>query len=105
MIEAGAAGVHFEDQLAAAKKCGHLGGKVVVPTGEFIQKLVAARLASDMMGVPTLVVARTDANSAACSRATRIRATGPSSREAGRPKDTSAWRADSPRRSLAAWPT
>jgi isocitrate/methylisocitrate lyase len=64
MIEAGAAGVHFEDQLAAAKKCGHLGGKVVVPTGEFIQKLVAARLAADVMGVPTLIVARTDANSA-----------------------------------------
>ena len=64
MIEVGAAGVHFEDQLAAAKKCGHLGGKVVVPTGEFIQKLVAARFAADVMGVPTLVVARTDANSA-----------------------------------------
>src|SRR5436189_4315421 len=64
MIEAGAAGVHFEDQLAAAKKCGHLGGKVVVPTGEFIQKLVAARLASDAMGVQTVRVARTDANSA-----------------------------------------
>src|ERR687887_1192668 len=64
MIEAGAAGVHFEDQLAAAKKCGHLGGKVVVPTSEFIQKLIAARLASDVMGVPTLIVARTDANSA-----------------------------------------
>lgn len=64
MIEAGASGVHFEDQLAAAKKCGHLGGKVVVPTGEFIQKLVAARLAADVMGVPTLIVARTDANSA-----------------------------------------
>src|SRR6059036_3737715 len=64
MIEAGAAGVHFEDQLAAAKKCGHLGGKVVVPTSEFVQKLVAARLAADVMGVPTLVVARTDANSA-----------------------------------------
>src|SRR5207249_752944 len=64
MIEAGAAGVHFEDQLSAAKKCGHLGGKVVVPTGEFIQKLVAARLASDVMGVPTVLVARTDANSA-----------------------------------------
>ena len=64
MIEAGAAGVHFEDQLAAAKKCGHLGGKVVVPTGEFIVKLVAARLAADVMGVPTLLVARTDANSA-----------------------------------------
>ena len=64
MIDAGAAGVHFEDQLAAAKKCGHLGGKVVVPTGEFIQKLVAARLAADVAGVPTLVIARTDANSA-----------------------------------------
>jgi len=64
MIEAGAAGVHFEDQLAAAKKCGHLGGKVVVPTGEFIHKLVAARLAADVMGAPTLLVARTDANSA-----------------------------------------
>ena len=64
MIEAGAAGVHFEDQLAAAKKCGHLGGKVVVPTSEFVQKLVAARLAADVMGVRTLIVARTDANSA-----------------------------------------
>ena len=64
MIEAGAAGVHFEDQLAAAKKCGHLGGKVVVPTGEFIHKLVAARLAADVMGATTLLVARTDANSA-----------------------------------------
>src|SRR3989442_439045 len=59
-----AAGVHLEDQLAAAKKCGHLGGKVVVPTGEFIQKLVAARFAADVLGVPTLIVARTDANSA-----------------------------------------
>src|SRR5438034_9541174 len=67
MIEAGAAGVHFEDQLAAAKKCGHLGGKVVVPTGEFIVKLVAARPAADVMGVPTLLVARTDANSARLS--------------------------------------
>jgi isocitrate lyase len=64
MIEAGAAGVHFEDQLSSAKKCGHLGGKVVVPTREFIEKLVAARLASDVCGVPTLLVARTDANSA-----------------------------------------
>jgi len=64
MIEAGAAGVHFEDQLAAAKKCGHLGGKVVVPIGEFIQKLVAARLAADVLDVPTVLVARTDANSA-----------------------------------------
>jgi isocitrate lyase len=64
MIEAGAAGVHFEDQLASAKKCGHMGGKVLVPTGEFIQKLTAARLAADVMGVPTLLVARTDANAA-----------------------------------------
>src|SRR5436309_5801810 len=64
MIEAGAAGVHYEDQLAAEKKCGHLGGKVLVPTGQFIRTLVAARLAADVMGVPTLVVARTDADSA-----------------------------------------
>lgn len=64
MIEAGAAGVHFEDQLSSAKKCGHLGGKVLVPTREAIQKLVAARLAADVMGVPTVLIARTDANSA-----------------------------------------
>jgi isocitrate lyase len=61
MIEAGAAGVHFEDQLAAAKKCGHMGGKVLVPTAEAIHKLIAARLAADVMGVPTVLVARTDA--------------------------------------------
>lgn len=61
MIEAGAAAVHFEDQLAAAKKCGHMGGKVLVPTQEFIQKLIAARLAADVMGVPTILLARTDA--------------------------------------------
>jgi len=64
MIEAGAACVHFEDQLSSAKKCGHLGGKVLVSTTEAIQKLVAARLAADVLGVPTLVMARTDANSA-----------------------------------------
>jgi len=64
MIEAGAACVHFEDQLSSAKKCGHLGGKVLVSTAEAIQKLVAARLAADVMGVPALVMARTDANSA-----------------------------------------
>src|SRR6202047_5257839 len=64
MIEAGAACVHFEDQLSSAKKCGHLGGKVLVPTVEAVEKLVAARLAADVMGVPTLVLARTDANSA-----------------------------------------
>src|SRR5579859_4364265 len=61
MIEAGAAGVHFEDQLAAEKKCGHLGGKVLVPTSQFIRTLAAARLAADVCGVPTLLVARTDA--------------------------------------------
>ncbi|MGH7606538.1 MAG: isocitrate lyase/phosphoenolpyruvate mutase family protein, partial [Gemmatimonadales bacterium] len=65
MIEAGAAGVHFEDQLSSVKKCGHLGGKVLVPTSEFITKLVAARLAADVCGVETVLVARTDANSAA----------------------------------------
>jgi isocitrate lyase len=64
MIEAGAACVHFEDQLSSAKKCGHLGGKVLVPVREFIRKLTAARLAADVMGVPTLVMARTDADSA-----------------------------------------
>ena len=64
MIEAGAAGVHFEDQLASAKKCGHMGGKVLVPTQEQIQKLAAARLAADIMGVPTIIVARTDAEDA-----------------------------------------
>jgi isocitrate lyase len=64
MIEAGASAVHFEDQLSSAKKCGHLGGKVVVPVREFIQKLTAARLAADVLGVPTLLIARTDADSA-----------------------------------------
>ncbi len=64
MIAAGAAGVHFEDQLASEKKCGHLGGKVLVPTGEFVNKLVAARLAADVAGVPTVLIARTDADSA-----------------------------------------
>ncbi len=61
MIEAGAAGVHFEDQLTSEKKCGHLGGKVLVPTDQFVRTLTAARLAADVLGVPTLVVARTDA--------------------------------------------
>ncbi|MDP3910422.1 MAG: isocitrate lyase [Gemmatimonadales bacterium] len=65
MIAEGAAGVHFEDQLSAVKKCGHLGGKVLVPTSEFITKLVAARLAADVCGVDTILIARTDANSAA----------------------------------------
>jgi isocitrate lyase len=64
MIEAGAGGVHFEDQLASVKKCGHMGGKVLVPTQEAVQKLVAARLAADICGVPTVLLARTDANAA-----------------------------------------
>src|SRR5579871_5978239 len=64
MIEAGAAGVHFEDQLSSAKKCGHMGGKVLVPTREAIDKLMAARLAADVCGVPTVLIARTDAESA-----------------------------------------
>ena len=64
MIEAGAAGVHFEDQLASEKKCGHLGGKVLVPTSTFLRTLAAARLAADVMGVPTMLVARTDAHAA-----------------------------------------
>jgi isocitrate lyase len=64
MIEAGAAGVHFEDQLSSEKKCGHLGGKVLVPTSQFVRMLVAARLAADVCGVPTVLVARTDALSA-----------------------------------------
>jgi isocitrate lyase len=64
MIEAGAAGVHFEDQLSSAKKCGHMGGKVLVPTSEAVSKLVAARLAADVCNVPTVLIARTDAESA-----------------------------------------
>ena len=64
MISAGAGGVHFEDQLAAVKKCGHMGGKVLIPTQEAVQKLIAARLAADVMGVPTVVLARTDAEAA-----------------------------------------
>ena len=64
MIEAGAAGVHFEDQLASVKKCGHMGGKVLVPTREAVEKLIAARLAADVLGTPTILVARTDAEAA-----------------------------------------
>ena len=64
MIEAGAAGVHFEDQLSSEKKCGHLGGKVLVPTSQFVNTLKAARLAADVMGTSTILIARTDANSA-----------------------------------------
>jgi len=64
MIKAGASGVHFEDQLSSAKKCGHMGGKVLVPTGEAIAKLISARLAADVMGIPTVLIARTDADAA-----------------------------------------
>ena len=64
MITAGAAGVHFEDQLASVKKCGHMGGKVLVPTREAVAKLIAARLSADVLGVPTLIFARTDAEAA-----------------------------------------
>lgn len=64
MIEAGASGVHFEDQLAAEKKCGHLGGKVLIPTSQFVRTLTAARLASDVLDIPTVIIARTDAHSA-----------------------------------------
>src|SRR5260370_7278645 len=64
MIAAGGEGIYFEDKLDSAKKCGHMGGKVLVPPQEFVQKLVAARLAADIMGVPTILVARTDANGA-----------------------------------------
>ena len=74
MIEAGAAGVHFEDQLASEKKCGHLGGKVLVPTAQFIRTLIAARLAADVLGVPTVLIARTDRSRPRCSRPTSIRA-------------------------------
>jgi isocitrate lyase len=68
MIEAGAAGVHLEDQLSSLKKCGHMGGKVLVPSSNFIEKLVAARLAADVLGIPTLIVARTDAQAASLIR-------------------------------------
>ncbi|MEI8308786.1 MAG: isocitrate lyase [Chloroflexales bacterium] len=64
MIEAGAAGVHFEDQLASEKKCGHMGGKVLLPTQQAVRNLISARLATDVLGVPTLIIARTDANAA-----------------------------------------
>ena len=100
MIEAGAAGVHFEDQLSSAKKCGHMGGKVLVHTGHAIEKLVAARLAADVCGVPTVIIARTDANAAGLPTSSGAR---PRTR-------TSRRRAGSPRRSTRSsparcWPT
>ena len=103
MIEAGAAGVHFEDQLSSEKKCGHLGGKVLVPTGQFIRTLLAARLAADMLGVPTLVVARTDADcsDAAHERRGRARRTG-SSPASARPRASTTCATGSRQRSPAA---
>jgi isocitrate lyase len=102
MIEAGAAGVHFEDQLSSAKKCGHMGGKVLVPTQEAINKLVAARLAADICAVPTVLVARTDAESASLLTArsanvrrrvssTSSRARSPRSRAASLTHPTRIW--------------
>jgi isocitrate lyase len=104
MIEAGAAGVHFEDQLASVKKCGHMGGKVLVPTREAIEKLNAARLAADVLGVPTLLVARTDAEAADLLTSDidgndKPFATGERTVE-GFYKTATAWT----RRSAAAWP-
>ena len=75
MIEAGAAGVHFEDQLASEKKCGHLGGKVLVPTSHFIRTLTTARLAADILDVPTLLIAGLTRTRRRCSPATSTRAT------------------------------
>ena len=89
MIEAGAAAVHFEDQLAAEKKCGHLGGKVLVPTAQHIRTLMAARLAADVLDVPTVVEARTDAVSATLSPPTSTPATTRSSAAAAPPRATS----------------
>ena len=91
MIEAGAAGVHCEDQLASEKKCGHLGGKVLVPDAASSSgRSTAARLAADVLDVPTVLVARTDALQRRCSRATSTRATGRSSPASGRPRASSA---------------
>jgi hypothetical protein len=104
MIEAGAACVHFEDQLSSAKKCGHLGGKVLVPTSEAIQKLVAARLAADVMGVPTLIMARTDADSAHLLTSDIDARDRPFAPASALRRVSSAFGAASSRRSLVAWP-
>jgi isocitrate lyase len=90
MIEAGAAGVHFEDQLASEKKCGHLGGKVLVPTSQFKRVLTGARLAADVLGVPTLLVARTPPTSAS-SRASALPKAFTSSAAAWKPPSSAAW--------------
>ena len=90
MIESGAAGVHFEDQLSSEKKCGHLGGKVLVPTGQFIRTLLAARLAADMLGVPTLLVARTDADAATLITSDATSAMPSSSPASARPRGSTA---------------
>jgi isocitrate lyase len=105
MIDAGAAGVHFEDQLSSAKKCGHMGGKVLVPTSEAVSKLAAARLAADVCGVPTLLVARTDADAANLLTSTSTSATRRSSPASAPRRASSASRPGSTRRSPAASPT
>ena len=103
MIEAGAAGVHFEDQLASEKKCGHLGGKVLVPTAQFVRTLIAARLAADVLGVPTVLIARTDSLvGRRCSPPTSTRATPSSSPASAPPRASSASATGSRRRSPAA---
>ena len=101
-IEAGAAAVHFEDQLSSEKKCGHLGGKVLVPTAQFVRTLVAARLAADVLDVPTLVVARTDALAARLLTATSTSATPSSAPASARPRASSGCATASMRRSPAA---
>jgi isocitrate lyase len=105
MIDAGAAGVHFEDQLASVKKCGHMGGKVLVPTQEAVQKLIAARLAADVMGVPTVLLARTDAEAADIVTTDVDENDSRSSPASAPPRASTAPRRASTRRCRAASPT
>ena len=104
MIEAGASGVHFEDQLASVKKCGHMGGKVLVPTREAVSKLVSARLAADVMGTPTVLLARTDADAADLVTSDVDDNDRRSSPASAPWKASSAPAPASTRRSRAAWP-
>ena len=106
MIEAGAAGVHFEDQLASEKKCGHMGGKVLLPTAQAVRNLIAARLAADVLGVPTILLARTDAEARGHDHERRRPRRRASSSPASAPRRASTRRTRaSTRRSRAAWPT